>query len=237
MEMKKRIILSISMAALLVTVLLNCWPLPARAAEKTGRNAEGTVPPYILDTARQCELLIRTDAGQATAEQVTAGQTLAVYQVGLVDATSLSLSYVLREPFAETGVELVSESNAQRQQTIEQLCEYVQEQQLSPLMTVTLDETGAAELTVPQGVYLICQTEPDAATVQIQSTLVGVPYVSESLDEWIYELEVRLKAVQTAVPEDVPTGDRQNPMLYAALVGAAILLLGLLMFARKRNRN
>lgn len=217
--MQKGMTMSICLMSLMISALVICQRLPVGAAERK-------VPPYILDVKRQCMIDIRTDAAQKTA-----GEKLAVYQVGLIDATSLSLSFVLCEPFEKADVDLLATGNTQRRQTIETLCEYVTSRNLKPSTVVTLDKDGEIQLEVPQGAYLICQAEK--GEIEIQPTLLSVPYVSESLDGWIYDMEVELKATVEAVP----TGDSQNLMGYAGLVIAAVLLLLLLLFARKRREK
>ncbi len=217
--MKKRLSMVTILISLVLMVGASCHRVPVSAAERTA-------PPYILDVRRDCILDIRTDATQKTA-----GTKLSVYQVGRIDATSLSLSFVLNEPFTDAKVDLMAEGNTQRRKAIEILCEYISKNQLKPAKVAVLDENGAAQLKVQQGAYLICQTG-DGET-KIQPTLVGVPFVSESLDEWIYKMTVQLKAVA----EPVPTGDLHDPVGYVSLAVAAIILLALLMFARRRSEK
>ena len=188
--------------------------------------SEKRVPPYILDIYQDCTLEIQTDAGKQAA-----GAELMVYQVGRIDATSLSLSFVLNEEFEKSNADLMAEGNSKRSQTIETLYEYVQEQQIKPFQRVKLDRTGTKELQVPQGAYLICQTEENETT--IQATLVGVPSVDESFSEWQYQMKVQLKADMNAVP----TGDNQSGMLYAGVAVIALALLLVLCFARGRSRK
>lgn len=222
--MQKKIKILCGLICLAVLVLASYQRLAVSAAQKQ-------IPPYILDTGRECWIHIQTDV-----KQDTAGEELAVYHVGLVDATSLSLSYVLAEAFAQTEVDLTVTESAKRAQTIEKLREYAEKKQVKPYDTVVLKEDGTAMLKVPQGAYLICQviteTGEEERTV-IQPTLVGVPYVSDSMDSWIYELEVQLKAAQ----KNIATGDLQDPLLYGGLVGAMVVLLGFLFLARRRGKK
>ncbi len=217
--MKKRISLITGLCCLVFAVLASCHRLPVQAAESK-------VPPYILDVQRDCTLDIKTDMAQKTE-----GTKLSVYQVGRIDATSLSLSFVLNEPYEDSKADLLATGNAKRQQTIETLYEYISKKQLRPYTTAMLDENGMAHLEVPQGAYLICQMKE--SETKIQATLVSVPCVSETLDGWIYDMEVQLKAMT----ESVPTGDSQNMMGYAALALIAVLLLVFLIFARKRSKK
>ena len=206
---------------LFITTLLGCFKLPVSASERK-------VPPYILDTKRQCKLSIKTDINQGTA-----GEVLEVYQVGRIDATSLSLSFVLNEEFEASKVNLMEEGNAKRKQVIETLYEYAKQQKIAPMVTVKLDETGTAELLLPQGAYVIYQRQGGQTEKKtlIQAAMVGLPGVGDLQDAWVYELEIQLKATQ----ETVTTGDWQDPILYVSLAGASLLLLGLLMLARKRG--
>ena len=184
---------------------------------------ENPIPSYILDVQRLCTLEICTDAGEKTA-----GAELVVYQVGKIDATSLSLSFVLHDDFIKSEVDLMAEGNSRRKQVIESLYRYVSENKIQPYQKVTLDATGTANLVVPQGAYLICQRQENETS--IQATLVGVPCVDESLRQWQYQMRIQLKAKLGSVP----TGDRQNSAGYAGLAliaGGGLLGLG---FARKR---
>ncbi len=218
--MKRKITLTASVCCLIFAVLVSCHKLPVSAAERKA-------PPYILDVRRNCTLDIQTDTAQKTA-----GAKVALYQVGRIDATSLSLAFVLNEPYEDSKVDLLATGNTQRKQAIEMLCTYIAKNKPEPDAVTVLDENGAAQLRVPQGAYLICQTEE--SETKIQATLVSVPYVSETLDEWIYDMEVQLKAVA----ESVPTGDSQNLVGYTALALIAVLLLVFLLFARKyRKKN
>lgn len=205
--------------AFIVMCLVSCQWIPAGAAERKA-------PPYILDTERQCTIAIQTDTAQKTA-----GKKLAVYQVGLIDATSLSLSFVLSEPFKEAEVNLLAAQSAERKQVIEKLCEYVEKGSMNPVKVVTLSEQGNVKIEVPSGAYLICQAEE--GETKIQPTLVSIPYVSESMDSWIYDIEIELKAMA----ESVPTGDRQNMGGYVGITIAAGLLLLLLILVRKRSKQ
>ncbi len=217
--MKKKTMLTVSICCLIFAVLGSCHKLPVSAAERKA-------PPYILDAHRECVLDIRTDPPQNTA-----GVKLEIYQVGRIDATSLSLSFVLNEPYEDSKVDLLTTGNTQRRRAIETLCEYISKNKQEPDAVAVLDENGAAQLKMPQGAYLICQAEE--SETKIQATLVSVPYVSEALDEWVYDMEVQLKAVT----ETVPTGDSQNIWEYAALAVIAVLLLAVLVFACKRGKK
>ena len=198
--------------------------MPLQAAEN--QIPERELPPYILNVQQDCTLEIQTDVSRKTA-----GTELLVYRVGKIDATSLSLSFVLNEEFEESKADLIATGNTERRQAIETLYEYVLDKKINPFQTVVLDEAGKARICVPQGAYLICQKEDDE--MQIQATLVGVPCVSESLNEWQYSMKVQLKVGLASVP----TGDTQNSMLYAALAIAAFLLLAALMLVRKHRKK
>ena len=204
---------------LIFAVLASCHRLPVQAAERE-------VPPYILDVQRDCMLDIKTDKAQAAS-----GEKLSVYQVGRIDATSLSLSFVLNEPYEDLKVDLLATGNTQRKQTIETLCDYIAKSKLEPDAVAKLNQDGEVQLKVPQGAYLICQAEE--SKTKIQATLISVPYVSETLDGWIYDMDVQLKAVT----ESVPTGDSQNLVGYAALAVLAVLLLVFLLFAHRRSKK
>ena len=227
--MIKIIRLMAGIGCLVFVMLTGCSRFTVQAAENRigiAGEAERKVPPYILDTQKECTLEIQTEAAQKTA-----GVRLAVYQVGKIDATRLSLSFVLNEDFDESKADLMAEGNAERRQTIETLCNHISRNQIKPFQMVTLDERGEAELDVPQGAYLICRTEEDET--QIQASLVGVPFVSESLTEWQYHMKVQLKVNLGSVP----TGDTQNGMVYGGLAMAAVALLAVLIFARKRRKK
>ena len=239
--MQKKVKMLFGLLGLAAVVLVSCQRLPVSAAqqETLAESADRQEAlPYILDTDRECEIRIQTDV-----KQNTAGEKLAIYQVGLVDATSLSLSYVLTDTFEETKADLTGTENAKRAQAIETLREYAEKKQVKPDAIVVIQEDGTAQLKVPQGAYLICQVkeeaEPDEAASEaesqtvIQPALVGIPYVGESLDSWVYELEVQLKAAQ----KNIATGDLQDPLWYGALAGTAGVLLGLLLLARKRGKK
>ena len=204
---------------LIFAVLASCHRLHVQAAERE-------VPPYILDMQRDCMLDIKTDKAQAAS-----GEKLSVYQVGRIDATSLSLSFVLNEPYEDLKVDLLATGNTQRKQTIETLCDYIAKSKLEPDAVAKLNQDGEVQLKVPQGAYLICQAEE--SKTKIQATLISVPYVSETLDGWIYDMDVQLKAVT----ESVPTGDSQNLVGYAALAVLAVLLLVFLLFAHRRSKK
>lgn len=217
--MKRKITLAVSLCCLIFAVLAGCNRIPVQAAERKE-------PPYILNTRQECTLTIRTGADHSAA-----GEKLALYQVGRIDGTSLSLSFVLSEPFEGADVDLMAIGQEERRQTIEKLWEYAAAGELAPERIVELDENGEASLEVSQGAYLICQAEQ--SSTKIQATLVGVPYVSESLNEWVYNMNVQLKAVE----QSVPTGDTQNAAGYTALAIATVLLLLLLLLARRRAKK
>ena len=219
--MKRKMTLTASVCCLIFAVLASCHRLPVQAAERE-------VPPYILDVQRDCKLDIKTDKAQAAA-----GEKLSVYQVGRIDATSLSLSFVLNEPYEDLKVDLLATGNTQRKQTIETLCDYIAKNKLEPDAVAKLNQDGEVQLKVPQGAYLICQAEAEESKTRIQATLISVPYVSETLDGWIYDMDVQLKAVT----ESVPTGDSQNLVGYAALAVLAVLLLVFQLFARRRSKK
>ena len=227
MKMKKMIRWIAGIGCLVFVILVGGSKLPVRAAENQKEQnieMEGKVPPYILDVQKECVLEIQTDVTQKTE-----GAMLTIYQVGKIDATSLSLSFILNEAFEGSKAELMNEGNTERRQAIETLCSYASDNHIKPFQTVQLDGTGGVRLTVPQGAYLICQLEE--GETQIQSSLVGVPCVGESLNEWQYHMVVQLKAGLISVP----TGDMQNGILYTGLILAAVLLLFILILARKRR--
>lgn len=217
-RMKKRILAWMSLI-LWAAAAAGCHGVPVGAAEQK-------IPPYLLDIGRPCAIEIHTEGTPKTA-----GEKLAVYQVGRIDATSLSLSFVACKDFEEAHVDLLATESAKRQEVIETLQQYASNRQIQPEQVVTLDETGAARLEVAQGAYLIFQIGRGEA--EIQPTLVSLPCVNRSLDEWIYEADVTLKAI----PEAPPTGDWSNGLLYAGLAGAAGLALALLILARKRGKR
>ena len=229
--MKKTFSVMISIVCLILTVLSGGGQLSLQAAEPISAayenmfdsEEESKVPPYILDVQRECILDIQTDAAQKAA-----GSKLEIYQVGKIDATSLSLSFVLTEAFEGSNADLMADGNSQRKQTIEVLYEYMEKNHIKPFRTAQLDHEGQAQLVIPQGVYLICQREQGETA--IQATLVGVPCVDESLSEWQYQMKLQLKA--RLVP--VATGDTQNIAGYAALVAILVVLVAVLLLARKR---
>ncbi|MBQ7016992.1 MAG: hypothetical protein IJN10_08580 [Firmicutes bacterium] len=218
--MKKRIMILVGTFFLTVTTLLGQLKLPVSATESK-------IPPYILDTKQQCRLHINTDN-----ELGTAGEILEIYQVGLIDATSLSLAFVLNKEFEASGEDLMVQGHAERSGVIRKLYEYAVQQKIQPTAKAILDESGSADLVLPQGAYLIHHSprEKEEGKTMIQSALVGIPGVGDGRDAWVYEMEVQLKAAQ----ESVVTGDLQDPVLYVSLAGASVLLLGIILLARRR---
>ena len=218
--MKRKMMILAGAFCLFVTTLFGSYKLPVSANERR-------IPPYILDTSRQCKLQINTDKKQGTE-----GEELEIYQVGRIDATNLSLSFVLQEEFRQSEVNLMEQGNSKRRKMIDALYEHAKLHKISPVAKVKLDENGSAELLLPQGAYMIYQRQQEKMEEKtwIQPALVGLPDVGDLQNAWNYELEIQLKAAKEAVV----TADAQEPMVYAALAGAAMLLLGLLMLARRR---
>ena len=219
--MKRILRLLAGLSCIVLTVLTGGRPISLKAEET--QLPERKVPPYILDIYQECTLEIQTDVGRNTA-----GAELMVYQVGKIDATSLSLSFVLDEKFEGSKADLMAEGNAKRSQAIETLYQYVKDHKIEPFQRVQLDDAGAARLIVPQGAYLICQIEE--GETKIQASLVGVPCVDQFGSSWQYQMKVQLKANLGSVP----TGDTQNEMMYVGLAGIAVVLLATLLLARKR---
>ena len=87
--MKRKMMILAGAFCLFVTTLFGSYKLPVSANERR-------IPPYILDTSRQCKLQINTDKKQGTE-----GEELEIYQVGRIDATNLRFPLFYRKSFGK----------------------------------------------------------------------------------------------------------------------------------------
>lgn len=174
-------------AVLLAVCLVVCYALPAFATSAnlvSGRL--GSIHVRLYDTHNDVPLR---------------GGELALYQVATVKRSGGSLSYAYTGDFTGCGVPLGDLSDST---LADRLAKYLP---TVPAIAAqqNVDEDGYADFTkLPQGLYLVMQTEASHGYEAIKPFLVSIPLPDG--DSWIYDVDATPK-VGATIPETPETPD------------------------------
>lgn len=173
-------------AVLLAVCLVVCCALPAFATSASLVSGRlGSLHVRLYDTHNDVPLR---------------GGELTLYQVAAVKRTGGSLSYAYTGDFTGCGVPLGDLSDST---LADQLAKYLP---TVPAVAAqqNVDEEGYADFTkLPQGLYLVMQTEASHGYEAIKPFLVSIPLPDG--DSWIYDVDATPK-VGATIPEtpDIP---------------------------------
>lgn len=180
-------------AVLLAVCLVVCCALPAFATSASLVSGRlGSLHVRLYDTHNDVPLR---------------GGELTLYQVAAVKRTGGNLSYAYTGDFTGCGVPLGDLSDST---LADQLAKY-----LPTVPTVAaqqnVDEEGYADFTkLPQGLYLVMQTEASHGYEAIKPFLVSIPLPDG--DSWIYDVDATPKVGATIPDTPVSPGTPDNPV-------------------------
>ena len=180
-------------AVLLAVCLVVCCALPAFATSASLVSGRlGSLHVRLYDTHNDVPLR---------------GGELTLYQVAAVKRTGGNLSYAYTGDFTGCGVVLGDLSDST---LADQLAKYLP---TVPAVAAqqNVDEEGYADFTkLPQGLYLVMQTEASHGYEAIKPFLVSIPLPDG--DSWIYDVDATPKVGATIPDTPVSPGTPDNPV-------------------------
>ena len=182
------------------------------------------------------------------------GARLRLYQVAEIDADQATLSYLLTEDFANSGISL---QDLRADTLAEQLYTYAKKKNLS-CRTENSNRQGTAEFdNLALGLYLVAQVGNVSGYYQISPFLVEVPMTNAKGSAWEYCVSAKPKVEpEPTTPADsgstkvekkqdsgdktetlIQTGQLNWPIPILAGGGLTLFMLGWIVTARKKNKK